>query len=735
MPVERNSVTVFVRKCLSRLVTALPLAETALAMFGLAAPLIAAGAAENWQDVETKTNVPIEQEPAIAAGSMSLPDRYPLRDLPPLSRMVLYNSGVGQLQHTGTIEGNARLEIHFGDFAVDDVLKSLVLVDHGGGYAKAFEYKPAPDPEDVAAATIGSPMTLAQLMQSFRGEYVLLTSDGDVTEGIIYGLENRAGESGFVETVVLLTDRGLQSVPIPSIDRLQFRKEELRTQLDQAMEGLVKARRQNEKQIGLLLEGTGKRVVEFGYVIDMPIWRMTYRLAIDGDKAFLQGWAHVDNITGVDWNEIELELRSGHPYVWHANVFSPLLTQRPSVGDSVYEFSGSGVMVSRWFGFDSSSGRFSPSSQGQGGGGFGGGGFAGGFGGGGFGGSGGSHASESREEADEESTFQSFATASQDQLLVSYKIDQPVSLRAGHSAAIPVFGHAVPASMVTVWTDHVETGEALPPASAVEIANETGLPMVAGPVSISRKGDFSGDARLPRLAGKERKIVIFGVDRALNIYRKSHEPEVTSRRLEIGDGELATFKNVVTKRIYRVQNDDVEPRTVVLFVPLEEIKGLVVSPEPQVRSEGMLQYRMEVGPEAEVLLEVAFAIEERSVRTADLFSRDDLQRIDREKTLISEDDRQFLQKLVEWNQQIALVAASADSLQIEQTRLLAEQVRMRENVQALRENPDAARPFIQKMLELETSLEKNRHESYSLHAKLSELKKQKADAIEYSQSR
>lgn len=723
MFLKRNSVPAFSHLAAGGIWPAMASITLSFCQFGSSMSLVGAVLALPKQESSADSSIVAGSEVSATPDSEADRDVYPLRELPPLCRMVLYNSGVGQMQHRGTIDGNARLEIRFGDYAVDDVLKSLVIVDHGGGYARAFEYKPAPDPEEVAAGTIGSPMTLAQLMQSFRGEEVLLTSNGEEWGGIIYGLENRASGGGFAETVVLLTDRGMQSVPISSINRLLFRKEELRMQLAQAMDGLVKARRQNEKIVNLILEGKSERIVEFGYIIDMPIWRMTYRLAIDGDKAFLQGWAHVDNVTGVDWKDIEIELRSGQPYVWHANVFSPLRTQRPSVGDSVYEFSGMDTAVSRWFGFDSSSGGFSQSGLRQGGGGFGG----GGFGGGGFGG--GNPGSEPREEADEESTFRSFAAGSQDRQMVRYKIDHLVTLKSGHSAGIPVLGHTLPVLLVTVWTDTVDSEDSLPPAFGVEIVNETGLPIVSGPVSVSRNGDFSGDARLPRLAEKESKTVIFGVDRAVRIDRQIPEPVVTSRNLTIEEDQAVTVNNVVTRKIYQVRNDDVEPRSLVLFVPFEEKKGLMISPEPHARSEGILQYRMELGAQSTASLEVSLSIEEKSFKALELFNSNDLLTADREKAIVSDEDRQFLQKLVDWNQRIEQVAASAGNLQKEQTRLMTEQVRMRENVQALKENPDAARPFIEKMLELENSLEKNRAESSVKQAELSELKKQKADAI------
>jgi hypothetical protein len=43
-----------------------------------------------------------------------------------------------------------------------------------------------------------------------------------------------------------------------------------------------------------------------------PVWKIAYRLVLsrEGEKARLQGWAMVENLTGGDWNDIELVLIS-----------------------------------------------------------------------------------------------------------------------------------------------------------------------------------------------------------------------------------------------------------------------------------------------------------------------------------------------------------------------------------------------------------------------------------------
>ncbi len=51
----------------------------------------------------------------------------------PITRVVMFKHGVGYFQRTGKIEGNELIELSFKASQMNDVLKSLTVLDHGGG--------------------------------------------------------------------------------------------------------------------------------------------------------------------------------------------------------------------------------------------------------------------------------------------------------------------------------------------------------------------------------------------------------------------------------------------------------------------------------------------------------------------------------------------------------------------------------------------------------------------------
>src|SRR5262249_45655850 len=69
-------------------------------------------------------------------------------------------------------------------------------------------------------------------------------------------------------------------------------------------------------------------------------WKTSYRLSLDKDaknnKAFLQGWAIVENTTDEDWQNVRLGLVSGRPISFRMDLYEPLYVQRPVVEPELF---------------------------------------------------------------------------------------------------------------------------------------------------------------------------------------------------------------------------------------------------------------------------------------------------------------------------------------------------------------------------------------------------------------
>src|SRR4051794_9345675 len=55
----------------------------------------------------------------------------------PVTRVVLFNSGVGYFSRSGEVEGDARVDLTFPETDINDLLKSMVLEDFNKGRISA----------------------------------------------------------------------------------------------------------------------------------------------------------------------------------------------------------------------------------------------------------------------------------------------------------------------------------------------------------------------------------------------------------------------------------------------------------------------------------------------------------------------------------------------------------------------------------------------------------------------
>src|SRR5688572_11498067 len=58
----------------------------------------------------------------------------------PIRRVILYSNGVAYIERRGTVSGNAEVNLSFKQSQVDDVLKSMVVLDLGKGKIGAVSY-------------------------------------------------------------------------------------------------------------------------------------------------------------------------------------------------------------------------------------------------------------------------------------------------------------------------------------------------------------------------------------------------------------------------------------------------------------------------------------------------------------------------------------------------------------------------------------------------------------------
>src|SRR5262245_4004402 len=271
----------------------------------------------------------------------------------PVTRVVLFSSGVGYFQREGAVQGDARVDLTFQETDINDLLKSLVLQDLGGGRISAVSYD-SHDPVERTLASYSVNLTgqpsVANILMQARGERVeVVLQQGAAAQpgtlsGYVVGVEHQKAPGGKegpvdVEQLNLSCADGLRSVRLADVLRLRFLSPTLEGELRRALETLALSHDAQKKAVSLAFSGEGERKVRVGYVVEAPVWKTSYRLVLDKDgkaKPFLQGWAVVENPTDEDWANVGMALISGRPISFKMDLYTPLYAPRPTVEPELF---------------------------------------------------------------------------------------------------------------------------------------------------------------------------------------------------------------------------------------------------------------------------------------------------------------------------------------------------------------------------------------------------------------
>ncbi|MBL8889719.1 MAG: DUF4139 domain-containing protein [Planctomycetaceae bacterium] len=557
---------------------------------------------------DTSTEIVTE---ASVNGKEAPTDGWTQSEMVPVRRLVMYNIGVSEVLHFGAIEGNNRLSFPVPNEKVDDLLKSFVFRDEAGGALKSIQYRSAPSLAELAAREFQSPVTLAQLLQTHRGQEVVMEQGGGEIRGTIWGVENRVTDGAPIETLVVWVDDRLKSYNLAKLDGIRFSSPTVQQKMKLCLQGLSESGTDVEMQeLQLFVAGQGRRNIGFGYLVDSTLWRMTYRLNVADDTGTLQGWAHIDNSTGQDWKDVDLELRTGRPQVFSVELFAPLLATRSSLGLEVFDLPSGLSLTSPWLAATLQrhlTGVSDFMDRGTSGfgfpGGMGGGGMGGGMGGGGMGGAGmgghmGGHTGggmlrgNEGENLNDSDRLQEFmrriktdpeAVAERWTTEVRYRVQTLVNLKSGESAAIPIMTSDLPCRFFSE-IDLTDAYESSNSQQCIEITNKGLLPLLGGPVTLQKDGDFLGDIVLGRLDVGASQAVPYADERSLSaILRQPTKPH-RLKSLRMAGQSLVTEWHSETNGKLTVTNKDSLPKTAQVNVRLGEwmeLVGPTIEPAPK----------------------------------------------------------------------------------------------------------------------------------------------------------
>lgn len=642
----------------------------------------------------------------------------------PISSITLYRSGVGAFQRRGFVHDDGRVSLSFDADQINDILKSMVMLDLDGGRIEAASYgskEPLARRLASFAIDISDNPNMATLLERLRGARVRLEVDGGPVEGTVMGVEQRTvGEeqqSIRQSFVTLVTDSGMRTVAIRSVRRMRVLDERLAEELRLALQALGEHRADNVKAVDLAFRGEGDRRVVVSYVHEMPVWKASYRLVLpdadDGSDATVQGWAIVENTTDEDWEDVDLSLVAGRPVSFVMDLYEPLYLGRPEVpvpvtGGARPKVYARGKAASGGGGGQS---PFSGQTQDR-------------------------ESVRQFRRAGEGNSFsaapemsldtalsagdmanyaaQAQATAGEVGEVFQYTLDEPVTIERRRSAMLPILSAPIQARRVSIFN---RNDNASHPMRGVELTNTSGLQLMPGPISVYDDATYAGDAQIGHVSGGDERLLAYSVDLSVSAQsEQSNQRNVTRLRIHRGVIEQ-TVKSVETTTYSFESSDSKRDRTVIVEHARRGGWDLTPNDALSEKTEHAYRFEVELEPGGEGELRVAQETVQRQSVAVVGFDLKTLLRYQRDGK-VSQAVVDAVRKAGELQGQIRESEERISRLEQERNVIGADQRRIRENMGRIDRTSELYGRYMSKLNDQETRLEQIEQELAGARAEL-----------------
>ncbi len=633
----------------------------------------------------------------------------------PLSKIVLYSSGVGYFQHDGMVNNRVQLDLRLHANQINDMLKSLVVQDFGGGRISTVTYG-SRDPVTKTLGSFGINLngnpTLGQILTQVRGEPVEVTAPNPIV-GTLLGVEKKMESIGEgpqhrvieQEYVTLLTEEGFRSLSLANVQRIKLTNPALNTELHQALAILATNHDAQKKTVSITFDGTGSRQARVAYLTETPVWKTTYRLVLDEDKApYLQGWAIVENQTPQDWRNVKLSLVSGRPISFTMDLYQPLYNPRPVVqpelyanlkpqtyGDAMDELkpmapahpARSEMKKERLLGKmtqGATSNRANAPAT--------------------------AVAAAEMEMGSLEEGVASTAMAEDRGELFEYRIDQPVTLAKHQSALLPIIGQTLQGQKVSLYNQSVNAKH---PLNGYRLKNTSALHLMQGPITLFDSGTYAGDARIEDLPPGQDRLISYALDLKTEVEPKLEGGTQELATVTLKKGTMLISRRLVEDRTYLVKNRDAKAKTILIEQPYRADWKLAEPKEPTERTRDLYRFSVAVDPGKSATVRVK---ETLPVQESILLMESGIDQI-----VYYQQAKEVGPKVKEALQRVVHLRSKLDDTRAQRTRLdqrtseiTAEHTRIRENMQQLQQNSDLYTRYVKKLDQQETELENLRKE-------------------------
>ena len=609
----------------------------------------------------------------------------------PLKKVTLYSSGVAHYVHEGTVAGSGNIALLFSPAQINDVLKSLVVMDPGAK-SLAVNYQS----EDTLRKTLESlkidlsaATTLYDVLKAQKGAEVELFTPHQII-GKILSVDKNSSKETDAFFISLAAKDGIHIIAFSDIQSFTFIDKKRNEDLNTALALILDASAKNRKKLDIKIDAQGERKIGLSYVMEAPVWKASYRLDMGTDKAAFQAWAIVDNSTDLDWKNIRLTLTTGRPVGFTQNLYAPYYTYRPEVPLAIAQTAEAET-------FDSADKEVqyrsaapmplaaSPAPMMER--------------------KAYKYAEEEYDNEDEENAsdyFENQVSTGNAGEMFAFTPSKPVTLERQRSMMIPLTLASLPAEKYSVFSS-IPYNERVNPKFCISIENTSGLKLPAGPITVLDGGEYSGDALLEFLPEAEKRLIAYGDDIEVTGSKRTDSTR-TIETIKMTDGVMTTSYRQVQSTTYLIRNANKKERTVI--VEHAKNAGFELMTKQALAETTANKYRFKFKAAGNTGTELKVEEARTYQSTQKIFDMNSNTFISYTTgSEIPEKVRKAFASIITEKEKVTAAERALKTLQDRQTEIGKEQDRVRRNLEAVGSESQQGRAFLTKLLKLETELD------------------------------
>ena len=628
----------------------------------------------------------------------------------PVTHVILYKNGVGYFEHAGHVRGSQDVNVDFTTAQLNDVLKSLTVLDLGKGRITGVSYNSAAPLERRLGSLrlpVGENPTTAQFLDALRGARLEVRSGSESASGRLLSIEERdlpgkVDQKITVTQISVVSESGeVRLFDLTPSTSVRVAEKEVNEEVSKYLGLVASTRDQDVRRMTISTAGDGERNLRVSYISEVPVWKSTYRIVIPSEgKPLLQGWAIVDNTVGEDWKDVELSLVAGAPQSFVQELSQPYYTRRPVVAlpenamltpqtheatieqQTVVENGqlaspATGVVGGVPGGVPGGSmggvigGVVSRVPQAQTGSGSG----------GGVGG-GNSKAWVARPDATEVAeNLESGTTVGETRELgdlFEYKLKDLVTIRKNQSALVPILQSRIDAEKVSVWNPSESSV-----LRALWVNNTSNLTLDGGTFNVLEGDAFAGEGLMDAIKPGEKRLLSYAADLGVLVDAKQKADNQRVTKVIIKHGLMTQSTEERQENTYTIRNRDASAREVVIEHPARPGWKLTDDEKPAESSASFHRFQLTVEPKKTTTLLVK---EHRPISNRYQLSNltDNDIKLFLDQKMINAEVEKALRRIVAQKNDIAVLEAVITGRRAQVSSISDDQQRVRENMKALK---------------------------------------------------